>query len=73
MHDGRFASLEEVIDHYSIGIQDHPTLQPFLRDSNNQPIQYSFTQAEKGALIAFLNTLTDNTMLTKEQYNNPFE
>jgi cytochrome c peroxidase len=32
MHDGRFSNLEEVIDHYSTGIQNHPTLQPFLRE-----------------------------------------
>jgi len=58
MHDGRFATLEEVIDHYSSGIQNH---------------QFNFTQAEKDALIAFLNTLTDNQMLTDEKYNNPFK
>ena len=34
MHDGRFATLDEVIDHYSHGIQDVPTLDPRLRDWN---------------------------------------
>lgn len=73
MHDGRFASLEEVINHYSTGIQSHPTLQPFLLDSTGQPIQYNFTQTEKDAIIAFLNTLTDTQMLTDEKYSDPFE
>lgn len=73
MHDGRFTSLEEVIDHYSTGIQDHPTLQPFLRDSNGDPIRYNFSSEEKDALVAFLNTLTDNQMLSDEKYSNPFK
>lgn len=73
MHDGRFANLEEVIDHYSTGIQDHPTLQPFLRDANGDPIKYNFTDEEKAALIAFLHTLTDEEFLMDEKFGNPFK
>ncbi len=73
MHDGRFATLEEVVNHYSTGIQNHPTLQPFLRDSNGQPIKYNFSDEEKSALISFLNTLTDTLMLNDEKYSNPFK
>ena len=73
MHDGRFTTLEEVINHYSTGIQNHPTLQPLLRDSIDQPIRYNFTDNEKLALIAFLNTLTDELMLNDKKYSNPFE
>lgn len=73
MHDGRFATLEEVIDHYSSGIQNHSSLITPLVNSNGQVGQFNFTQAEKDALIAFLNTLTDNQMLTDEKYNNPFK
>ncbi len=72
MHDGRFADLGEVIDHYSTGIQNHPTLQPFLQDQNGNPIQYNFTTAEKNALIAFLNTLTDEDLITDEKLRDPF-
>ncbi len=72
MHDGRFADLSEVIDHYSTGIQNHPTLQPFLQDQNGDPIQYNFTLAEKNALIAFLNTLSDQDLGTDEKYSDPF-
>lgn len=73
MHDGRFATLEEVIDHYSNGIQNHPSLISPLVNSNGEVGQFNFTQAEKEALIAFLNTLTDNEMLNDEKYNNPFK
>ena len=72
MHDGRFSSLEEVIDHYSTGIQDHPTLQNFLRDNNGNPVKYNFTDEEKTALVSFLNTLTDTQFITDEKYSNPF-
>lgn len=73
MHDGRFSSLEEVIDHYSTNIQDHPTLQPFLRDDNGLPIKYNFSGEEKAALIAFLNTLTDDQFTSDEKFSDPFK
>jgi len=73
MHDGRFANLEEVIDHYSSGIQNHENLITPLVNQNGEVGQFDFTQEEKDALIAFLNTLTDNQMLTDEKYSNPVE
>ncbi|MBQ4804668.1 cytochrome-c peroxidase [Aquimarina sp. MMG015] len=73
MHDGRFATLEEVIEHYSSGIQNHQSLISPLVNSEGQVGQFNFTEEEKEALIAFLNTLTDNQMLTDEKYSNPFE
>lgn len=73
MHDGRFGTLEEVIEHYSSGIQNHPNLISPLVNSNGEVGQFNFTQEEKEALIAFLNTLTDNEMLADEKYSNPFE
>lgn len=72
MHDGRFESLGEVIDHYSDGIQDHPTLHPSLRDINGDPIKYNFDEQEKLALVAFLNTLTDDGLSQDEKYSDPF-
>ncbi len=73
MHDGRFATLEEVIDHYSSGVQNHPSLITPLISTTGQVGQFNFTQEEKDALIAFLNTLIDNEMLTDEKYRNPFK
>ena len=72
MHDGRFGTLEEVIEHYSTGIENHPTLQPFLRDMNGNAVKYNFTTIEKSALVAFLSTLTDNQFITDEKYSDPF-
>ncbi|MBO6515349.1 MAG: cytochrome-c peroxidase [Bacteroidia bacterium] len=73
MHDGRFSSLEEVIDHYSTGIQNHPTLQPFLRDNTtNEPVRFNFTPEQKSALVAFLKTLTDEDFLTETKFSDPF-
>lgn len=72
MHDGRFATLEEVIDHYSSGIQNHSSLITPLVNSSGQVGQFNFTQAEKEALIAFLNTLTDEEMINDEKYSDPF-
>lgn len=73
MHDGRFATLEEVIEHYSSGIQSHPNIVSPLADSLGIAGQFNFTQQEKNALLAFLHTLTDHAMLTDEKFSDPFE
>ena len=65
MHDGRFATLEEVVEHYNSGIQAHPTLSPALTDANGNPVQLNLTSLEKAALVAFLKTLTDNSEAQK--------
>jgi cytochrome c peroxidase len=72
MHDGRFATLEEVIDHYSHGVQSHPNLDLRLRDSDANAMRMDITASEKQALIAFLNTLTDYSMVTNKDFASPF-
>jgi cytochrome c peroxidase len=82
MHDGRFKTLEEVIDHYSNGIQPHPDLDPFLYQSNfaqrfvtaasGIPVRMNISAQEKQQLVAFLKALTDNTILTDQRFANPF-
>ncbi|MBW8183471.1 cytochrome-c peroxidase [Shewanella nanhaiensis] len=72
MHDGRFASLEETIEHYSSGIKPHPTLQLLLKDDNGEPVRYNFTPQEQADLLAFLNTLTDESFLVDEKFSDPF-
>lgn len=57
MHDGRFATLEEVIDHYDHGIKRTLTLDPNIAKHPESGLD--LTAADKKALIAFLNTLTD--------------
>lgn len=73
MHDGRFNTLEEVLEHYSHGIQDHPQLDARLRDENGSPMRMNISTQEKQAIIAFLNTTTDYAMLSDEKYSNPFK
>ncbi|PHN04452.1 cytochrome-c peroxidase [Flavilitoribacter nigricans] len=74
MHDGRFATLEEVIDHYSEGVNMHPNLDFRLRDpmQTDQPVRFNFSQEEKSALLAFLRTLTDQELIYDERFSDPF-
>jgi cytochrome c peroxidase len=66
-HDGRFATLDALIDHYS----DNAILDPNL--GYMIPVgPLKFTTSEKAALIAFLDTLTDRTFLTDARFANPF-
>ena len=60
MHDGRFWSLEEVMDHYSEGVHTSETLDPLL--TNGISLNYE----EKSALLAFLKTLTDYSLLNNK-------
>lgn len=73
MHDGRFATLDEVISHYSHGIEDHPNLDPRLRQQNGQPMQMNIPDQDKEAIIAFLHTLTDHEMINDVRFSNPFK
>ena len=62
MHDGRFATLEEVVEHYNSGIQANPTLSPALTEANGNPVRLNLESSEKAAFGAFLKTLTDNSL-----------
>ena len=57
MHDGRFETLEQVIEHYSSGIQRRATLAPNLSKHPAGGLQLS--TSDKAALLAFLKTLSD--------------
>ena len=72
MHDGRFSTLVQVIEHYNSGVQNHVNLDPILRQPNGQPRRLNLTQAEKDALAAFLNTLTDQALVTDGRFSDPF-
>lgn len=70
MHDGRFRTLEEVVDHYNSGIHDSPTLHVTLRNTIGTGLL--LTQQEKADLVAFLHTLTDESLATNPAYSSPF-
>ena len=72
MHDGRFATLDEVVAHYNTMIQPHENLAPELRDPNGEPVRLGFDADQSAALIAFLLTLTDDEFLADERFAEPF-
>jgi cytochrome c peroxidase len=57
MHDGRFETLEEVVDFYNDAVQPSPTLDPLLGAGSTR--QMNLNDEEKAALIAFHKTLSD--------------
>ena len=67
MHDGRFKTLEEVVEHYSTGVKNHPNADGRLR----RRLNLSVTQ--KANLVAFLRTLTDENFLTDPRFSDPFQ
>lgn len=73
MHDGRFETLSDVIDHYSDGLVNHPNLDPKLRDANGNPLRMNISADEKHAIISFLNTLTDHQMISDPKFSDPFK
>jgi cytochrome c peroxidase len=73
MHDGRFATLDQVVEHYSSGVKAHPNLSPQLKLPNGNPRLINLSSADKAALVAFLKTLTDRNMTTDPKYADPFK
>ena len=69
MHDGRFTTLEEVIDFYSEGVKDSETINPLMHHVMDGGVR--LTDLEKAQLKAFLNTLTDDKFLNKTEYSRP--
>lgn len=71
MHDGRFKTIDEVLDFYSTGIQDHPNLDPLLKESG-KPIQFNLTKREKEEIKEFLLLAQDDSLFTSKKFSNPF-
>lgn len=79
MHDGRFATLEQVVEFYNSGVVNHPNLSPQLRlppgppgSPPPGPRRLNLTTQQKAALVAFLKTLTDTSVTTNPKYSDPF-
>ncbi len=72
MHDGRFTTLAQVIDHYADGVQAGPALDRRLRTQNGQPLRLDLSAADRQALVAFLGTLTDTALLHDARFGDPF-
>ncbi len=69
MHDGRFQTLEEVVDHYNSGIKGSGTLDPTLRNTMRTGLRLDAT--DKSDLVSFLKTLTDDDFLTNPDFSDP--
>lgn len=70
MHDGRFATLEEVIDHYNGSLHRSATLDPNL--AKHPEAGFGLSAEDKAALVAFLKTLTDEQFVSAPTTTNPF-
>ncbi len=73
MHDGRFKTLEDVVNHYNENIQPVPNLHWGLQDGQGGALKLGLNAQDKADLIAFLQTLTDETFTTDERFANPFK
>lgn len=70
MHDGRFTTLAEVVDHYNSGLKSSSTLDPALANTMNTGLMLD--AQDKEDLVAFLKTFTDQTFLNNSEYTDPF-
>lgn len=69
MHDGRFATLDEVINHYSEGLVFSETIDPLMKSVGEGGVQLS--DEDKAALKAFLLSLSDPSSINNPNYQNP--
>lgn len=71
MHDGRFSTLEEVVEHYNSGVlTDSPNLDP---EMENAALGLNLTEQEKEDLINFIKTFTDPDFMSNPNFSDPFE
>jgi cytochrome c peroxidase len=77
MHDGSIATLEEIVDHYAAGGR-FVTDGPYFGDGRDHPNKSQFvsgfliTDEEKADLVAFLESLTDETFINDPRFGDPF-
>lgn len=69
MHDGRFETLEEVINHYSEGLKDSPTIDPLMKKVKSGGVNLS--TADKADLKAFLLSLSDDSFISNPDFQEP--
>ncbi len=70
MHDGRFETLEQVINHYNTSIQSSSTVDPAILGTQSTGLMLDAQEQED--LLNFLHTLTDYTYLNNPDYSTPF-
>lgn len=70
MHDGRFATLEEVLDFYSEQVVDAPETDSRMAHSNRRGMH--LTDEEKKDIINFLKTMSDSSFINDPKFASPF-
>ena len=70
MHDGRFKTLEEVVDHYNNGLKQSTYIDPALENTRGTGLMLNAQQ--KTDLVNFLKTLTDYSLVNNPKYKSPF-
>ncbi len=68
MHDGRFQTLNDVLNHYSDGMVDLGTLDPVFKNSSSV-LGIPMTEQEKQKIIAFLKTLSDDGFVNDKRFS----
>jgi cytochrome c peroxidase len=71
MHDGRFANLQEVVNHYSTGVVESATIDPLMEFAHQGGVQLD--GQERQLLITFLNTFTDENFIKNPEFADPEE
>nr|WP_261513118.1 cytochrome c peroxidase [Chryseobacterium paludis] len=67
MHDGRFYTLDAVLNFYSENVEDNPNLDPQLKQNGH--IGIAINSTEKQSIIAFLKTLSDKNFITNPKFS----
>jgi len=70
MHDGRFKSIDEVLEHYNSELRYSPTVDPLLFQNKNQ-LGIPISNNEKIAIKSFLNVLNDKDFISNKKFSNP--
>ncbi|MBF9141152.1 cytochrome-c peroxidase [Hymenobacter properus] len=75
MHDGRFATLAQVVDHYDQHVAlNSPNIDPLLLNTTNNPLggsRLDLTASERAKIVAFMLTLTDTTFIKDPRFARP--
>jgi len=69
MHDGRFQTLTEVINHYSMGLQNSATIDPLMKHISTGGSQMN--PADKSKLLKFLISLSDSSFVANPKFQDP--
>lgn len=70
MHDGRFATIDEVLDHYNDGGHPSTTVDPFMKFTDPD-LTLELTPQKRAQIIAFLNSLTDMEFVENPAFSDP--